>query len=76
MRLEKRQLVDLKPAAYNPRKALKPGDDEYEKLAASIERHGLYRSHSNKRGRDHHRRPPAPDRYDGLRLHGGGGHYS
>ena len=40
MRLEKRQLVDLKPAAYNPRKALKPGDDEYEKLAASIERHG------------------------------------
>lgn len=40
MRLEKRLLTDLKPAAYNPRKALKPGDDEYEKLAASIERHG------------------------------------
>ena len=40
MRLEKRKLTELKPAAYNPRKALKPGDVEYEKLAASIERHG------------------------------------
>ncbi len=40
MRLEKRLLTDLKPAAYNPRKAFKPGDDEYEKLAASIKRHG------------------------------------
>lgn len=40
MRLEKRRLADLKPAAYNPRKALKPGDEEYEKLAASIEKHG------------------------------------
>ena len=40
MRLEKMRLADLKPAAYNPRKALKPGDPEYEKLAASIERHG------------------------------------
>lgn len=40
MRLEKRKLSELKPAAYNPRKALKPGDAEYEKLAASIERHG------------------------------------
>lgn len=40
MRLEKRKLADLNPAAYNPRKALKPGDTEYEKLAASIEKHG------------------------------------
>lgn len=40
MRLEKRKLVDLKPAKYNPRKALKPGDPEYAKLAASIERNG------------------------------------
>lgn len=40
MRLEKRRLADLKPAAYNPRKALRPGDEEYEKLAASIEKHG------------------------------------
>ncbi len=23
---------DLKPAAYNPRKKLKPGDKEYEKI--------------------------------------------
>lgn len=40
MRLEKRKLLELKPAEYNPRKALKPGDPEYEKLAASIEKHG------------------------------------
>lgn len=40
MRLERRKLSELKPAAYNPRKALKPGDTEYEKLAASIETHG------------------------------------
>jgi DNA modification methylase len=40
MRLETRKLADLKPAAYNPRKALKPGDPEYEKLAISIEKNG------------------------------------
>lgn len=40
MRLEKRRLADLNPAEYNPREALKPGDPEYEKLAASIEKHG------------------------------------
>ena len=27
----------LKPAAYNPRKKLKPGDKEYEKIKASIQ---------------------------------------
>ena len=27
----------LKPAEYNPRKKLKPGDKEYEKIKASIE---------------------------------------
>ena len=40
MRLEVRKLADLKPAAYNPRKALQPGDPEYEKLAISIEKNG------------------------------------
>jgi len=40
MRLENRKLADLKPAEYNPRKPLKPGDPEYEKLAYSIEHHG------------------------------------
>lgn len=40
MRLENRALSDLKPAEYNPRKQLKPGDPEYEKLAHSIEHHG------------------------------------
>lgn len=33
-------ISDLKPAPYNPRKDLKPGDAEYEKLAASIEAFG------------------------------------
>ena len=28
----------LKPAAYNPRKKLKPGDKEYEKIKNSIPR--------------------------------------
>ena len=31
----------LKPAAYNPRKKLKPGDAEYEKIKNSIEEFGL-----------------------------------
>lgn len=31
----------LKPAAYNPRRDLKPGDAEYEKLSASIDRWDL-----------------------------------
>ena len=32
---------DLKPAAYNPRKKLKPGDKEYEKIKGSIEEFGF-----------------------------------
>jgi len=32
---------DLKPAAYNPRKKLKPGDSEYEKIKKSIEEFGF-----------------------------------
>ena len=32
MRIQKMRLSDLNPAAYNPRKALKQGDPEYEKL--------------------------------------------
>lgn len=35
------QLADIKAAAYNPRKALKPDDAEYEALAKSIDRFGL-----------------------------------
>lgn len=35
------QLADIKAAAYNPRKELKPGDTEYEALAKSIDRFGL-----------------------------------
>lgn len=37
---ERRKISDLRPAVYNPRKKLKPGDDEYEKLKASIEAFG------------------------------------
>ena len=32
---------DLRPASYNPRKKLKPGDKEYEKIKASIEEFGF-----------------------------------
>lgn len=31
---------DLRPAAYNPRKKLKPGDKEYEKIKSSIQEFG------------------------------------
>ena len=33
-------LADLRPAAYNPRKKLKPGDKEYEKIKSSIQEFG------------------------------------
>lgn len=34
-------ISELKPAAYNPRKRLKPGDREYEKIKHSIEEFGF-----------------------------------
>ena len=34
-------VTDLKPAAYNPRKKLKSGDAEYEKIKNSIQEFGL-----------------------------------
>src|SRR2546422_5429505 len=34
-------IADIKPATYNPRKDLKPGDSEYEKLRAVIDRFDL-----------------------------------
>lgn len=34
-------LADLKPAPYNPRRSLKPGDQPYEKLARSLREFGL-----------------------------------
>lgn len=40
MELRNIKLSELKPAAYNPRVPLKPGDPEYEALALSIERNG------------------------------------
>ncbi|TDT71542.1 DNA modification methylase [Hypnocyclicus thermotrophus] len=40
MNIEKKNTVDLLPADYNPRKDLKPGDAEYEKLKRSIEQFG------------------------------------
>ena len=40
MRIQKMNLSDLNPAAYNPRKALKQGDPEYEKLKRSLEQFG------------------------------------
>ena len=40
MIVEKKNAADLLPAEYNPRKDLKPGDLEYEKLKRSIEQFG------------------------------------
>lgn len=40
MNIERRKLLDLRPAEYNPRRELKPGDPEYEKIARSIEQFG------------------------------------
>ena len=40
MLIEKIQIERLIPADYNPRKDLKPGDPEYEKLKRSIEQFG------------------------------------
>jgi len=40
MIFEKKHTADLLPADYNPRKDLKPGDAEYEKLKRSIEQFG------------------------------------
>ena len=40
MNIEKKNVKGLLPADYNPRKDLKPGDPEYEKLKRSIEQFG------------------------------------
>ena len=40
MIIEKKKTAELLPADYNPRKDLKPGDAEYEKLKRSIEQFG------------------------------------
>ena len=40
MIFEKKRAAELLPADYNPRKDLKPGDAEYEKLKRSIEQFG------------------------------------
>lgn len=40
MQIEKKKVTDLIPADYNPRKDLKPGDKEYEKLKRSITEFG------------------------------------
>lgn len=40
MEFKKLQIKDLIPASYNPRKDLKPGDPEFEKIKRSIEEFG------------------------------------
>lgn len=40
MRIERRRIDSLKPAPYNPRKDIQPGDAEYEKLKRSLEEFG------------------------------------
>lgn len=41
MRIERLAIERLNPAPYNPRHALQPGDDEYEKLQRSLAEFGL-----------------------------------
>lgn len=41
MRIERKRIADMNRAAYNPRAELRPGDDDYEALARSIEQFGL-----------------------------------
>ena len=41
MLIERKHTADLIPADYNPRKDLKPGDPEYDKLKRSMEQFGL-----------------------------------
>lgn len=41
MRIETKKLTEIKPADYNPRMDLKPGDVEYEKIRKSISEFGL-----------------------------------
>ena len=40
MKIEKINIEKLRPSKYNPRKDLKPGDPEFEKLRRSIEEFG------------------------------------
>jgi DNA modification methylase len=40
MNIQKKRLEDLRPAAYNPRKNLRPQDKEWQKIARSIEEFG------------------------------------
>ena len=40
MEFKKIKIAELVPAAYNPRKELKPGDKEYEKIKNSISEFG------------------------------------
>lgn len=40
MQIERKKVIDLVPADYNPRKDLKPEDKEYEKLKRSIDEFG------------------------------------
>ena len=41
MEIKRMSLDKLNPAKYNPRKELKPGDPEFEKLKRSIQEFGL-----------------------------------
>ena len=59
MLIEKKKVTELLPADYNPRKDLKPGDPEYEKLKRSIEQFGYVEPVIwNSGGLRHHRHGP------------------
>ena len=41
MNIQKIKITELKPAKYNPRKDLKPEDEEYQKIKKSIKKSTL-----------------------------------
>ena len=50
MKLQKVPVEKLKPAKYNPRKDLKPGDPAYEKIKRSMTTYGYVDPHNLERG--------------------------
>ena len=68
MEFKKLKIADLVPASYNPRKALKPGDAEYEKIKNSITEFGAWMRHRKSDG-DFSRCRIRHDRCGSVRRH-------
>lgn len=71
---ERRKISELKPAEYNPRKRLQPGDSEYEALKRSIETFGyvdpiIVNKERRRHGIYHTQQPGRLIFYGHVRLH-------